>query len=122
MRHVFGDCSGRVIGAALAVHSALGPGFLEGIYQRSLELELGAAQLRFERQVEVPILYNGVVVGLHRLDLVVGGTIVVELKSVSSVVEAHLAQLRSYLRATGLGVGLLLNFNAPILGVRRVVN
>jgi GxxExxY protein len=120
--HEFDDCSGRLIGAAVAVHTALGPGFLEGIYQRALETELHAQHIWFERQIEVAVRYRGQVVGLHRLDLVVEGSIVVELKAVSAVTEAHLAQLRSYLKATESRVGLLLNFNTPVLGVRRVVN
>lgn len=122
MGHGFDDCSGRLIGAAVAVHTALGPGFLGGIYQRALEMELHAQHIRFERQVEVAVRYRGQLIGLHRLDLIVEGSIVVELKAVSAVVEAHMAQLRSYLRATDSRVGLLLNFNTPVLGIRRVVN
>jgi GxxExxY protein len=120
--HEFEACSGRVIGAALAVHTALGPGFLEGIYGSALELELAAAGLCFESQLRVPIHYRGQLVGVHRLDLLVEGSVVVELKAVSSVLEAHLAQLRSYLKATDTRIGLLLNFSAPVLTVRRVVN
>lgn len=122
MGHVFQDCSGRVIGAAVAVHMALGPGFLEGIYQRALEMELAGLGLRLESQLSVPVRYRGQLVGVHRLDLVVEATVVVELKAVSTVLDAHLAQLRSYLRATDTRIGLLLNFNAAVLGVRRVVN
>ncbi len=122
MTYTFQDGSGRVIGAALAVHTTLGPGFLEGIYQRALELELTAMGLRFESQLSVPIRYRGELVGVHRLDLLVESSVVVELKAVSAVLDAHLAQLRSYLRATDTRIGLLLNFNAAVLGVRRVVN
>jgi GxxExxY protein len=119
--HEFEDFSGRVIGAAVAVHMALGPGFLEGIYERALEMELSAANLNFESQLRVPIHYRGQLVGVHRLDLLVEASIVVELKAVSTVLDAHLAQLRSYLKATDTRIGLLLNFNAPVLAVRRVV-
>jgi GxxExxY protein len=122
MSHTFHDCSGQVIGAAVAVHTVLGPEFLEVVYQRALELELEARHIRFERQVEVAGRYNGHLVGVHRLDLIVEASVVVELKAVSAVLEAHMAQLRSYLRAADSRVGLLLNFNAPVLGVRRVVN
>ena len=121
-RHCFDDCTGRVIGAALAVHCALGPGFLESIYQRALECELAVRGIRFESQVAVPVCYRGEAIGLHRLDLVVDRAIVVELKSVGALLDAHLAQLRSYLRAPELRLGLLLNFNASVLGIRRVVN
>ncbi|TFG42578.1 MAG: GxxExxY protein [Gemmatimonadales bacterium] len=122
MGHVFGDCSGRVIGAAVAVHSALGPGFLESIYQGALEIELEMRGIEFQRQLEVAVRYRGEVVGRHRLDLLVEESVVVELKAVSAVLEAHLAQLRSYLKATDTKVGILLNFSTPVLGVRRVVN
>jgi len=122
MGHVFEDCSGRVIGAAVAVHTALGPGFLESIYQRALEIELDLRDIEFQRQFEVDVRYRGETVGRHRLDLLVEQSVVVELKAVSLILEAHLAQLRSYLKATDTRVGLLLNFSAPVLGVRRVVN
>jgi GxxExxY protein len=120
--HEFGDCSGRVIGAAVAVHTVLGPGFLEGVYQQALELELEARHIHFERQVELAVRYKGHLVGVHRLDLIVEASVVIELKAVSAVLEAHMAQLRSYLKAADVRVGLLLNFNTPVLGVRRVVN
>lgn len=122
MGHQFEDCSGRVIGAAIAVHAALGPGFLEGIYQRAFEIELCETGLRFESQLQVPVHYRAQLVGVHRLDVLVEGVLVVELKAVATVLDAHMAQLRSYLRATDTRVGLLFNFSAPVLGVRRVVN
>ena len=122
MGHEFEVCSGRLIGAAVAVHSALGPGFLESIYQGALEIELEMRGIDFRRQVEVDVRYRGEVVGRHRLDILVEESVVVELKAVSAVLEAHLAQLRSYLKATDTRVGLLLNFSTPVLGVRRVVN
>ena len=78
--------------------------------------------LRFESQLQVPIRYRAQLVGVARLDVLVEGTIVVELKAVTAVLEAHMMQLRSYLKATNTRVGLLFNFNAPVLAVRRVVN
>ncbi len=122
MGHVFDECSNRVIGAAVAVHSALGPGFVEGVYQAALEMELSDRGVQCSREVRVPIRYRGREVGLHRLDLIVEGRVVVELKSVSLILDTHLAQLRSYLKASGLRVGLLLNFNAAVLVIKRVVN
>jgi GxxExxY protein len=122
MGHAFEDGSGRIVGAAIAVHSALGPGFLESIYQNALEIELDLRGIEFQRQFEVDVRYRGEPVGRHRLDLLVEAAVVVELKAVSVVLEAHLAQLRSYLKATDMSVGLLLNFSGPVLGVRRAVN
>jgi GxxExxY protein len=111
-----------VIGAALAVRDALGAGFVEGIYQRALEMELAARGIPFQSQLEALVRYRGEVVGVHRLDLLVEGSVVVELKAVSAVRDAHLAQLRRYVKAIDCRVGLLLNFGAAVLGVRRVVN
>ena len=113
----------RVIGYAITVHRELGPGFLESVYHRALCLELGLAGLEFESEKSVPISYRGRHVAVHRLDLVVAGRVIVETKSVERFDEAHVAQVLSYLKATGLRVGLLFNFRAPVLrqGMRRVV-
>jgi GxxExxY protein len=119
--HEFEELSGRILGAAVEVHKCLGPGFLESIYQRAVEVALANRGIAFERQKEVHVLFEGTDVGLHRLDLVVAGRIIVELKAVKAFDEIHFAQLRSYLKATGLRIGLLLNFNSPTLAVKRVV-
>ena len=113
----------NVIGCAIRVHRELGPGFLESVYHRALCLELGLAGLEFESEKSVPISYRGRHVAVHRLDLVVAGRVIVETKSVERFDEAHVAQVLSYLKATGLRVGLLFNFRAPVLrqGMRRVV-
>jgi GxxExxY protein len=113
--------TGRIIGAAITVHRVLGPGFLESVYHRALERELTNSGLRIETEREVTIWYDGLPVGDHRLDLIVDGQIVVELKAVSALSGAHLAQVRSYLRAVRLRIGLLLNFADAVLRVRRVV-
>jgi GxxExxY protein len=84
-------------------------------------VELAAAGLRFDRQLPIEIRYRGQPIGLHRVDLLVESSIVVELKAVHVLLALHHAQLLSYLRATGLHVGLLLNFNSPILQIRRIV-
>jgi len=118
----FEELSKKIIGAAIEVHRELGPGFLESIYEEALKVELSEHGLRFESQKEVAIEYLGVVVGLHRLDLVVENQVIVEMKAAKELTDMHLAQLRSYLRATGLRVGLLLNFSKPKLEIRRVVN
>ena len=113
-----------VIGAAIEVHRHLGPGFLESVYEESLAIELTARQIRFERQKEISVLYKGEQVGRHRVDLFVGDSLIVELKTVESLSEIHKAQVISYLKATGLPLGLLINFNVPILkaGIQRVIH
>ena len=112
-----------VIGAAIEVHRQLGPGFLESIYEEALTLELADAGLAFVRQKEIGVVYKGRVIGKHRLDLLVGEQLVVELKTVEELAAIHKAQVISYLKATGLSLGLLINFNVPLLkdGVQRVV-
>jgi GxxExxY protein len=112
-----------VIGPAIEVHRQLGPGFLEGIYEEALCLELSDAGISFERQKEIGIVYKGRSIGKHRLDLLVGGSLIVELKTVEALADIHKAQAISYLKATRLTLGLLINFNAPILknGIQRVV-
>ena len=116
------ELSGRVIGAAIDVHKQLGPGFVESVYEQALKLELTKRGVAFEAQKQIRVTYDGQVVGVHVLDLVVAGCVVVELKAVGGLEAIHYAQLRSYLRATGAKVGLLMNFNSAILVVKRVVN
>ena len=111
----------RIIAAAIDVHKALGPGFLEEIYEAALLIELRRRQIPVESQVRVRVVYNGVEVGVHVLDLLVEKTIVVELKAVKNIEDIHYATVRSYLRALGLEHGLLLNFNKPVLDIKRVI-
>lgn len=112
-----------VIGAAIEVHKVLGPGFLESIYEEALCLELGLRQIPFESQVPVGVTYKGQTIGKNRLDLVVGNSLIVELKAVEGLEAIHSAQLLSYLKAMGLQLGLLINFNVIILrnGIKRIV-
>ena len=110
----------RIIGAAIRVHSELGPGFLESIYEEALSVELRLLDLRFERQKPVPIFYRAQPIGEHRVDLLVEGSIVVELKATSALEKVHFAILRSYLKALGLSDGLLFNFAATRLTIKRV--
>jgi GxxExxY protein len=121
MRHEFEELSSRVLAAAIEVHKALGPGFVEPIYQKTMEVALQHRAIPFERQKEIHVFFEGVDVGLQRLDLVAEGQIILELKAVTALAAIHFAQLRSYLKVTGLHVGLLLNFNAPTLVIKRVV-
>ena len=111
----------RIIAAAIDVHRALGPGFLEVIYERALLIELRRRAIPVESQVDVRVMYNGVSVGEHILDLLVEKTIVVELKAIKNLEDIHFATVRSYLRAMGLEHGLLLNFNKPTLEIKRVI-
>jgi GxxExxY protein len=114
--------SHTVIGAAIEVHRALGPGFLESVYEESLCMELHDRGVPFRRQHEVTVRYKGRAVGTGRVDLLVKETIIVELKAVDALADIHTTQLLSYLRATGYPLGLLINFNVGALkdGVRRV--
>ena len=121
MSHEFEDLSGRILAAAVDVHKTLGPGFLESVYERALAVALQHRGILFLEQKEVQVFYESEEVGLHRLDLIVESQIVVELKAVKALEDIHFAQLKSYLKATGLHVGLLLNFNAVTLVVKRVV-
>ncbi len=121
MGHEFEPLSGRVIEAAIAVHKKLGPGFLESIYQKAMEVALRHRNISFQEQKDVHVIFEEEDVGLHRLDLVVEDHIVVELKAVKCLEDIHFAQVKSYLSATGLRVALLLNFNAVTLVVKRVV-
>jgi GxxExxY protein len=121
MGHEFETLSGQILEAAIAVHKALGPGFLESIYQKAMEVALRRRGMPFESQKEIHIHFEGEFVGLHRLDLVVAGEIVVELKAVKAFEDIHYAQLKSYLKATGIRIELLLNFNATTLAIKRVV-
>lgn len=121
MGHEFEALSGKVLDAPVAVHKTLGPGFLECVYQKALEVSLGHRNITFETQNEIHVFFEEVDVGLHRLDLLVASEIIVELKAVKALDEIHYSQVRSYLKATGLHVGLLLNFNAPTLIIKRIV-
>lgn len=116
------ELSYRVVGAALAVHRALGPGFLEVLYEEALVYELGRRGIAVERQVVVPVRYLDLQVGTHRLDLLIEDTIVVELKSVETLIPIHFAVLSSYLRATNKRLGLLMNFRNPTLTTKRILN
>ncbi|MCC6970096.1 MAG: GxxExxY protein [Phycisphaerales bacterium] len=114
----------RVIGLAMEVHSILGPGLVEKLYEDALVYELSRASIPHQRQVVIRVPYKDVLLSEQRLDLVVAKGLVVELKCVERVADVHLAQLVSYLRAARMPVGLLLNFNAARLkdGVFRRVN
>ena len=110
----------RVIGAAIRVHTELGPGFLESLYEEALAIELRTLVIDFERQKPVPIFYRAHAIGAHRIDLLIERKVVVELKATSAREKRHFAVLRSYLKALGLSDGLLFNFAATRLTIKRV--
>jgi GxxExxY protein len=114
--------TGIIIGAALRVHTTLGPGFLEGIYHNALRISLTKAGLAHTSEQRVPIDFEGTFVGEQRLDLLIEQQVVVEVKSVEAIAPIHKAQLLAYLKGTRLRIGLLMNFNAERLDVRRVLN
>ena len=118
----FDDLSGRVIEAAIEVHRELGPGFLESVYENALVIALRERGIAVQQQVLVEIGFHGHRVGKHRLDLLVEQELVVELKAAKAFEDIHFATTKSYLKATHISVGLLLNFNAPTLQIKRVVN
>jgi GxxExxY protein len=110
----------KIIECVIAVHSELGPGFGEAIYHNAMVMEANKRQLNFESQAPISIYYDGQIVGKHRLDLVFGGQVIVELKSVEELAKKHYSQLRAYLKATGLKVGLLVNFDEEKANFRRI--
>ena len=121
-KHEFEMLSENIIGAAIKVHKELGPGFLENIYEEALKIELSKNKINFETQKEVKIDYCDFEIGTHRLDMIVENQIIVELKAIRELTDVQFAQLRSYLKATKLKVGLLLNFAKPTLEIKRIVN
>jgi len=119
------DVTEGVIGGAIEVHRTLGPGLLESVYEECLAVELGLRGLRCERQRPIPLEYKGRRLGVDlKIDLLVDDRIVVELKAVENLLPVHEAQLITYLRLSGKEVGLLINFNVPLLkdGLRRFLN
>ncbi len=113
----------KVIGAAIEVHRLLGPGFLESVYEEALCVELELCGIPFARQVPIALNYKGRSIGECRLDLIVSDSLIVELKAVDGLAPIHSAQVISYLKATHRVLGLLINFNVPVLkdGVKRVI-
>jgi GxxExxY protein len=118
----FQDCTSRIIGCAMRVHSALGNGFQEVIYQRALELEMWSDGLEFQREMEMPIFYRSVNIGTRRVDFFVENEIMVELKAIIQLEDVHLAQAINYLEAYNMKTGLLLNFGSKSLTFKRLIN
>jgi GxxExxY protein len=117
--------TGSIVDAAMKVHTALGPGLLESVYEKCLKHELIKRGLRVKSQIWVPVIYDGVEIeGGYKIDLLVDGQVIVELKVVEQLLEVHKPQLLSYLKLSKKQVGLLINFNVVHLrnGIRRLVN
>ena len=115
--------SERVIGAAIEVHSRLGAGLPESMYELAMCRELGLRGIQFARQVPIPVEYKGVAIGDVRIDLLVEGKLIVELKACEALNDVHRSQCITYLKVTGHQVALLINFNVSLLkeGIRRIV-
>jgi len=116
------DITHKIIGCAMRVHSTLGNGFQEVIYQRAMVIEMTDGGLGFEREKEMPIMYKGQQIGTRRVDFYVENKIMVELKALIQLEDVHLAQAMNYLEAYGVEIGLLINFGARSLEYKRVHN
>ena len=115
------DLTSKIIGCAYEVHKELGPGFLEKVYEAALLHEIRSLGLRAEAQSPIPVRYKGAVVGDYFADILVEGAVVVEIKASEALSSIHEAQLLHYLKASGIEVGLLLNFGRPSVQVKRMV-
>lgn len=121
-QYKYSELTSRIIGCAMTVHSALGNGFQEVIYQRALQIEFHSNSIAFEREKEMPIYYKGNYLGTRRVDFLVENLVSVELKAITKLEDVHLAQAINYLEAYDLEVGLLINFGARSLDFKRVSN
>lgn len=118
----YSELTGKIIGCAMTVHSTLGNGFQEVIYQRALEIEMTRAGIAFQREFEMQILYREEYIGTRRVDFLVEGIVSVELKALIQLEDVHFAQAINYLEAYNLEIGLLLNFGARSLEYKRLTN
>ncbi|WP_419701067.1 GxxExxY protein [Mucilaginibacter sp. NFX135] len=118
----FNDCTSKIIGCAMRVHSALGNGFQEVIYQRALEIELRDEGLAYQREMEMPIYYKDEHIGTRRVDFFVESEIMVELKAIIDLGDTQLAQGINYLEAYNMKTGLLINFGSNSLQFKRLLN
>lgn len=119
------DLTEKIIGACIEVHRQLGPGLLEAVYEECVCKELKYAGIQHERQAKLPLYYKGDLLEVgYRMDLVVDESVVIEIKAVEHILPVHEAQLITYLKLSKMTVGLLINFNVPLLkdGIKRLVN
>lgn len=118
----YSEITSKIIGCAMKLHSVLGNGFQEVIYQRALAIEMNNVNLNFERELEMPIYYDGQNIGSRRVDFFVEGKVMVELKAITTLEKVHLAQALNYLEAYKMEVGLLINFGEISLKFHRLTN
>lgn len=119
--YLYSELTEQIIKAAFKVHNQLGPGFIEKLYQRALEIELTNNRIKVVREKILKLNYEGISIGSDKVDFEVEGKVLVELKAVSALSDIHRAQLISYLKASGLRVGLLMNFAQPKLEFKRLI-
>lgn len=118
----YSDLTEKIIGCSMRVYNTLGNGFQEVIYQRTLAIELKKLNIDFDRELEMPIMYEGISIGTRRVDILVEKKVSVELKAVTKLENVHLAQAINYLEAYNLEVGLLINFGNTSLEFKRLIN
>jgi GxxExxY protein len=116
------ELTSKIIKCAMTIHSALGNGFQEVIYQRALEIEMALSGIDFKREYEMPILYRNEHIGTRRVDFLVEGVVSVELKAITHLEDVHFAQAINYLEAYNLEIGLLINFGERSLNFKRITN
>ena len=118
------ELTGKILQCAIEVHKALGPGLLESAYEKCLMKEFELSNISFKSQIELPLEYKGIRVDAgYRIDLIVERKVIIELKAVESLIPVHEALLLTYMKLTGIRVGMLMNFNVPVLkdGIKRMV-
>lgn len=120
-KFIHSEITEKILGLAIKIHKSLGPGFPEQFYEKALTYELKRNNIGWETQKTVPISYSGIALGTQRLDLVVDDKVIVELKAISEINDACIAQIISYLKASGKRVGLILNFAKNKLEIKRVI-
>ncbi len=121
-QYKYSELTSKVIGCAMKVHSALGNGFQEVIYQRALQIEFNLAEIPFSREFEMPIYYHNMKIGTRRVDFLVADVLSVELKAITKLEDVHFAQAINYLEVYNLEVGLLINFGERSLNFKRLQN
>jgi GxxExxY protein len=122
MNYLHEDLTERIIGAAMEVHNTLHHGFLESVYEEAMAIELNLQKIEFERQMPVDVFYKGKVAKQFFCDFVIEGRVLVELKAISRLSDIEQAQVLNYLKATELPLALLINFGAPSLEFKRIIN
>lgn len=120
--YLYSDITDKIIKIAIDIHKTLGPGFVEKIYQRALYLEFKRHKFNFTRERKITVMYNKVNLGYEQVDFDIEKKLLLEIKAVGEISPIHVAQLLSYLKASGYKIGLLLNFARPTLEIKRIAN